>query len=118
MKISNTLAGAALFTLILTSIARIAILGLGFMFFAGIIAQVIGTEQQPPKYDEAQYAIQSYTIVEDHKRPSRIYFTNDIEYINNQPVVHEYWWLDGEKYRKVEDDRVFTEPIKIVRRTQ
>lgn len=104
------------FIIVLGWIGRLAFLALGGLVIVGLLSQFGGADK-PPDTDKAVYAIQSYTDVEGIVRPSRIYFTNDIVYEDGFPVIKDYWKLDGDDYKKVNEERVFTEPIKIVRRT-
>ena len=84
----------------------------------GSILQVTGGNE-PPVTGDAKYAIQSYSIdAWGNRIPSRVYFADVITYENQLPVVPEYWKLEGEDYKHVKEERVFTEPIKIVGRIQ
>ena len=113
----NKLTGFVLVGIVFGWIVRFVIIAVIVFIVFGSVAQLF-TGSEPPAADKAIYAIQSYTEVDGFKRPSRIYFTNEILYEDNLPVVKEYWRLDGEDYKHVKEERVFTEPITIVRRTQ
>jgi len=94
----------------------VVMLVVAFVFLGGALALVLGNST-PPSLDKAQYAIQTYS--DDELRvPSRIYFTDEIIPEGNLPTVKDYWWFDGEKYKHTKELKVFTEPTKIVRRTQ
>ena len=102
--------------LVIAWVARIAI-GLLFLFILlGGIAFAVN-KSEPPSPDKAVYAIQTYSA-DGLKIPSRIYFTDEIVYDGNLPVVTDYWKFDGENYKRIKNERIFTEPVTIVRRTK
>jgi len=97
-------------------VLRIGILLVGIFIFAGVGAFLFDNST-PPSPDKAEFAIQTYSE-DGQKTPSRVYYANEIVYDGNLPVIEEYWVFDGEDYKQVKKQRIFTEPIRIVRRVR
>jgi len=102
--------------IVLGWIFRIAVMLVVVFIGFGAIA-FLGNDAEPPKADKAQYAIQTYST-DGAMIPSRIYFTDEVVFNDNLPSVNDYWWFDGESYHHIKKERVFTEPVEIVRRVQ
>jgi len=102
--------------IIFTWILRIVFLVFAAFFLSGVFA-VLSNNDEPPSREKAQYGVQTFST-DGFMIPSRIYFANEITYEGKIPSTSEYWWFDGEDYKHVKKNRVFNEPVEIIRRAQ
>ncbi len=88
------------------------------VIFAIAFKEAFFDNSQPPKADKALFAIQSYSGDGNGKLvPSRVYYTNSLTNEGTTPrTVGGYWWFDGKQYKHSGKERLFTEPIKVVKR--
>lgn len=90
----------------------------GFIILMLILGAVtfFSHPDQPPTVDEAQYAFQTYSQ-DEFKTPSRIYFSNDVELVDNCPVIGPgYWDFTGKVYNYHKESKTLPENTKMVKR--
>ena len=76
------------------------------MLLGGVFSYYQVKNSEPPAIEEAAWSIQTYTsdpVV--GLIPSRIYYAQFVTYDGDTPIIKNYWWLDGSKFRFEKEDK-------------
>lgn len=91
-----------------------------FLFLLSGIVSFFWNQSQEPSVDNAPWAIQTYTYVQDKSIPSRVYYGEEYAHVDGEPALKGYWEYDGKNYHFNGDVKIFNKddwgPVAVIRR--
>ena len=95
-------------------LVRIGLILVALVLVISVVAYFSLKSTQPPDNKDAPYILQDYYEEEGLNMPTRYYYTESIEIIDGNAVLHKYWRYDGAKYHKVNEEKKVEPPYKII----
>lgn len=95
----------------------IFLIGLVIAVGVGGFGYVTMKMHEEPAIKDAPWVIQTYSQ-DGMSIPSRVYYASEVEMVNGNPVIKNYWTYNGQTYNKQSGEKELPANSRIVRRRE